>query len=156
MNDARVLILTVAAAAMAMVGITFAQESDEGTIRALTQRYAEAYTARDAAALVEVFAEDAIFIAPDGTRMDGRDTILAMFSEYFTGDTPRLTIRDIETVAHGDVAYSLQAYEGIGADGETVVEGFGLAVWRQIDGEWSWFRNVANVILPEPVVNGSE
>ena len=156
MDHARVVLLTVAAAAMALVGITFAQEGDEATIRALTQQYVEAYNARDAESLVQLFAEDIVFVAPDGTRMDGRDTMLAMFSEYFAGVSPHLSILDIETVAHGDVAYSLQAYEGIDDDGETVVAGFGLAIWQRIDGEWLWYRNVSNVILPEPVLDGGE
>lgn len=152
---APIWILSLAAAVATMLGTAHATADDEAEIRDLTQQYAEAYSQRDAAAVAEMFTEDALFVAPDGTRLDGRDDIESMFRDHFDSGSLPLSMGVIEAVVFGDIAYSLTTYAGLGGDGEPLVEGYGLSIWIQVDGAWMWHRNVANVIVSEPDETGS-
>ena len=152
---ARIWLLKVAAAAFTMLGTAFAAGDAEAEIRDLTMRYAESYSERDATAVAEMFTEDALFVAPDGTRLDGREEIEAMFRIHFDSGSLPLSMTVLETVVLGDTAYALTTYAALDDDGDPLVEGYGLAIWVRVDGTWMWHRKVANVVVPEVDEAGS-
>ena len=140
------------------LGFVLAQADDEATIRAQLEQFEGYYTARNAEAIAQLFTEDALFIAPAGQLVEGRQEILDGFQEALEDGLP-ISIEVIEVVVANNTAHSINSYVVTGPDGETVVEGYGLSIWNRIDGEWMWHRSVNNMILPEPEENdmdGSE
>lgn len=107
---------------------------------------------RDAASITAAYADDGIFIAPDGTVTHGRDAITAMYVARF----PRL--REIiggDVVPDGvEVVDQSLLYEWGHAwiemvperEGDPPARGGGayLTVWRrEADGHWRITRNIA-------------
>jgi uncharacterized protein (TIGR02246 family) len=152
---ARIWAVALATATVTLVGAAYAEANDEAAIIDLMQQYAASYSERDAAAVAELFTEQALFIAPDGTRLDGRQEIEAMFRVHFDSGSLPLVITPLETVVIDDTAYVLNTYAALGDDGEPIIEGYGMTIWLRVDSEWLWHRNVANVIVSEPNQSGS-
>jgi ketosteroid isomerase-like protein len=109
-----------------------------------------AMTKGDVAAIVAPYADDAIFVLPDGTCFKGRAGIERLYRERFAKSGPavesRIESKEIHPV--GDLAYEW----GLGTlarrrNGKLVnARARFLTVWhRQADGGWKILRNI---VLP--------
>jgi ketosteroid isomerase-like protein len=146
----------VATATMILLGVALAQQQDEASVSMVLQQYAEAYSAGDAAAVADLFTDDAVFVTPDGRLFEGRATILALFQDHLAAGALQLAVEDVETVVQDDWAYAMTSWSGSDDDGTIVVGGYGLVILTLVGDEWKWHRHVANVILPDPEENGSD
>lgn len=115
-------------------------------IESVAAEWDAAFNAGDAAALTELYAEDATLL-PDGSDiLQGRDAI----REYWAGflsEVPEGTISQLETLAvhaAGDLAYEIGRYTAT-ADGELIDEGKYLVVLRhEPDGSWKYIVDIWN------------
>jgi ketosteroid isomerase-like protein len=92
--------------------------------------------------LANLYAEDAILVAPGAPRAEGRAAIEALFTEMFTevkfGATD-IGIDNMGVSESGDVAYIVGSYSSpiINADGTTFDDaGTYVAVLKDVNGEW--------------------
>jgi ketosteroid isomerase-like protein len=88
---------------------------------AVIERSEEAINRHDLAALAALITEDCVFEdtfpAPDGTRHEGREAVLAAFAEFFRS-SPRANFETEECFACGERAVVRWRYRWIDADGQ--------------------------------------
>ena len=76
--------------------------------RTFADRYVELTNARQYDQLATLFADDAVFLAPDGREIRGRDQIGAFYEKFLPTLTP--TLRLASFVEQGDICvYELEA-----------------------------------------------
>jgi steroid Delta-isomerase len=90
--------------------------ADAATIRSTVQAYCDAFTKRDRAAYVGLFADDAWIEDPVGTpRREGHDGIGAFFDESSgMADSIELRLTGPVRVAAGECAFPMQARPTMG------------------------------------------
>jgi uncharacterized protein (TIGR02246 family) len=129
------------------------QAQDVAAIKALSDDYIAALNAGDAAALADLFTEDAILMGVDAPAAIGKETIQSGMQAFFDQFTSKLTGSTEEVEVAGDWAFSRDSYTGTltpKAGGEpTELKLKGLTVYkRQPDGSWKYYRAIANSDLP--------
>ncbi len=117
-------------------------------------RWNEAYAARDAAALTNMYAEDAALAAPGAEVVSGREAIAKDMNAMATDPNFGLEFESdrVQVAASGDLAYTRGRYTMSMTDPGTkashISKGNYLTVWRkQADGSW---RAVEDFITPGP------
>ena len=127
-------------AAFALCPASWAATADEeaAAIRQRAESYVAAYNQHDAAALADLWAEDAVYLNRDtGEPIHGRAAIGAMFGEMFeSGEASQLsvTMKSIRLITP-DVAIEDGAAEITGADGATTSSTY-AAIHVKRDGVW--------------------
>jgi uncharacterized protein (TIGR02246 family) len=119
-------------------------------VRKANSEWAAAMKTGDAAVIAAPYADRGVFIALDGTCIQGREAIEKMYRDRFAqaGLARSTKIDSKQLVVDGDLAYeSGYAEIGVTREGKEIVRGGRyLTVWqRQADGEWKILRNV---VLP--------
>ena len=108
-----------------------------------SQRFEAAVAREDAAALADMFAEDAEILAPNGPRIQGREAIRA-FIAGFVGqhlrvhDTVRLSRVD------GALGYKSGDYVITDASGKALDHGKWIEVWHRDGGTWRMTADIWN------------
>ena len=132
------------------------QLEDVAAIKAFAPKAVAATNAGDAAALADLYTEDAIHMSPNQPALVGRAAIQSSYQAGFDQLTQKLTLSLDEVGVSGDWAFSRGTYTGAGtpkAGGGPVVEDNGkfLAIHkRQPDGAWKIHRDIANSDRPFP------
>ena len=129
-------------------------ESDAAAIRALLADWDALANAGDAAALVELYAEDVISMPPDAVGRVGREAILASMEETFGADTLQITSVADEVDVAGDLAFMRVTYDETitpkaGSDTELMHGNWLVILQRQADGSWKIWREMWSVFTPE-------
>jgi uncharacterized protein (TIGR02246 family) len=136
----------------ALAGPAFAADAippdARAAIAAANTDWINAMKARDAARIVEPYADDGVFVLTDGAVVSGKAAILAMEEERLASgsvlvggaladDGSALADGDVYEWGHGDLSFRK-------ADGQTVTSGGRfLTVWRKsADGRWRIIRNL--------------
>lgn len=153
-------LLTVAAVLISMVMAAPARSdpgSDQAAITARLQGWAQAFNARNAAGVCDVFAPDLVSTVPEV--LDGnRDTLCAKLAALLA--KPELSLRydspDVrEIIVSGDIAvvrlfWTLTARKGAQ---ESVTHEAGMDIFkRQPDGKWSIARFMSFGTMPNKVL----
>jgi len=116
--------------------------------------WVEATKRKDAQAVVELYAEDAIVLPPGGEPITGRQTILAFYKKYYSDRWQLLNeeFKSTSLVLRGDLAVETAEYTGEieqGEKGKTLFKGKNLVVWKQQkDGSWKLFRDMWSSSTP--------
>jgi uncharacterized protein (TIGR02246 family) len=112
--------------------------------------WAEAMKTGDAATIAAPYAQDGVFVRADGSCVQGRAPIEAMYRERFAkaGLASATKIESKRLVVDGEMAYESGYGEAtMKKEGKSIVSGGRfLTVWqRQPDGDW---KIVRNIVLP--------
>ncbi|MFN2421047.1 MAG: SgcJ/EcaC family oxidoreductase [Gemmatimonadota bacterium] len=116
--------------------------AEEQAIRALADRYEQAFSAKDIEALSTMFGADAVWIQHDGVELSGVEGIRESYTQSFVGTTTQeVEINPDDTVvaASGDVGYEIGSttVRGTTMDGATIEETRRYVVtFRKEDGAW--------------------
>lgn len=146
-----VLALTLAAGAAHAEDLV---ASARPTIAKADAEWIGAMQAGDAERLAAPYADDGVFVTPDGTAISGRAAIAAFYRKRLSASKARIVGGGVaydSIVAGGTQAQPLIYEWGhggattVGSDGKPVTrEGAYLTVWkRQADGAWRIVRNMA-------------
>lgn len=143
---ASVLLLSVAHAAVA----ADAEDTLQHAVEKANAEWAQAMKTGDAKVIAAPYTDQAVFVLPDGTSLQGRDKIEALYRGGFEhgGLASTTRIESKSLVRDGDLAYeSGDADVGMLKQGKLVTKGGRyLTVWqRQADGDWEILRNI---VLP--------
>jgi uncharacterized protein (TIGR02246 family) len=133
------------------LGLVLAQQ-EEQVIDDLRQQWGDLYNEGDVEAVAEIYTEDAIFYAPDGSVHEGRDAIQDWLQENIDAGVTEVSIEPTETEVVNDVAYDIVSYAFMNDEGETAVEGYSLVILMRENGEWRAHRHITNMILPEEML----
>ena len=103
-------------------------------------RMIEAFKAGDAAAIANLYAEDAKMLPPDASEIAGRRDIQQLWQGWIDGGLKDLTLKSTEVEASGDLAYEIGEFSlQAPAENNTMATTTGnyLVVWKHgTDGRW--------------------
>lgn len=153
--------------AVAMVGLaacagmeapaTSGSAEDEAAIRAQVTAYANAYTARDAAALAAIATEDYETVGPDGTRISGRSGLQEMVAAEMAMMPPEVSVTVSATTEYlrwlsADAAVAGGTWTASGAPaGMGPERGAWMSVFRRdTDGQWRMSHGMSAPYMPPP------
>lgn len=80
-------------------------------ITAIRDQFIEAYNRHDAAAVAALYTDDAVFVSPDGTELNGREQIQRDLEGFFLDTQPQLTASATATEGSGDLGWELGSYQ---------------------------------------------
>lgn len=130
---------------------------DEAAIRAQVTAYANAYTAKDAAALAAVATEDYESVGADGSRMSGRAALQEMVAAEMAMMPAEMTITVTATTdflrwLSADAAVAGGTWSSTGAPaGMGPERGAWMSVFvRDSDGQWRMSNGMSAPYMPPP------
>ena len=126
--------------------------ADEQAIRGHVDRWLQLVTAKDAAGIAELYAEDGAVMPPNAPIGKGRAAIQQTWSSMMGTPGFGLTFapEQILVSSSGDMALDRGTYGlTIAPDGATQTDtGKYVVVWRKIGGEWKVAADIFNSDLP--------
>ncbi len=152
-----VAVVGVASCAGMNAPATAGSAEDEAAIRAQVTAYANAYTARDAAAVAAIATEDYESVGPDGSRVSGRAAVQDMLAAEMammpadmpmtvTATTDYLRWLSADAAVAGGTWSSTGAPAGMGPD-----RGAWMSVFRRdSDGQWRMSHGMSAPYMPPP------
>lgn len=130
-------------------------EADVEAFHELVRRWDAGLNAKDADAILALYAEDPVMMAPFGPAQVGKEAIRAWLEDLFSQGDLKVTnwpsdVRVAEdwSFSHGTYSLTLTP-EGEGEPHEETGKWVALSE-RQADGSWSMVRNVWNTDSPPP------
>jgi uncharacterized protein (TIGR02246 family) len=78
---------------------------EQTLVKAVIERYINAFNRADVTAIVSLFAEDAVLMAPDAPTVEGREQLTAFMNYGFSLVDIQAVINFDEVVVNGDSAY---------------------------------------------------
>jgi len=130
-------------------------EEDMTALSNLGPSHAEAVLAGDFDAAVAMYAEDAVWMAPDAPAIEGRAAIRATMQLEPGITLQDFTITSSEIDGYGDLAFDRgtwsQTYITEGAaEPVTVIGKYVVIARKQLDGSWLWTVDIWNSDAPRP------
>jgi uncharacterized protein (TIGR02246 family) len=163
MNRSKLALLAAAAAALTACAQPVAENTkpdqtgkDEAAIRQLLDNLAQKINADDIG-FVDVFAKDAVIIAPSAPDVVGYDAIRAMYQGVMQQSSMAVHFSTAEIAVAGDLAYEHGTYTLRIVEKKTGkvlqdVRNKDLHIFkRQPDGAWKTWRMMVNSADPPPV-----
>lgn len=147
------LVVAVAAAALAIGGLSASAQAKDPAVEKLVADWTAAFAKADAKTLAALYTENAIRITPEGGRVVGREAIGKEFAANFAGPwkgaTIKITVGAIENVgpetAVGEGTYEVMGVKG--PDGQPVpIKGSYVNTMVKKNGAWILASNAA--VLP--------
>jgi uncharacterized protein (TIGR02246 family) len=147
----------IAAGLLALAGCqkaTVDTAAEMDAIKAVNKAWNDNYAAGDAGAVVALYADDAVVLAPGYATASGRDAIRTLIETDVAGSKAAgvsLNISPESTVdMSGDVAWQTGTFTVTDASGAQIDSGKFLSVLRKKDGKWSLIRDAWNSDTPPP------
>ncbi|UCF68790.1 MAG: DUF4440 domain-containing protein [Acidobacteriota bacterium] len=122
-----------------------AQRSTE--LAAMDDAWEAAFNADDAGALTALYTEDARLLPPNGEMTQGSAAVEVAFGEMIAAGLG-VDLEPVETMAVGDLGYSLGTYAVKDADGDVVDRGKYVEIFRNVGGQWKISNDIWNSDLP--------
>ncbi len=150
------LVAACAPAAEQRVAEALTQAEDVAAIKALAPIARAAFNTGDAAALADLFADDAILMPANQPALIGKEAIQSWIQTIFDQFTFKWTASSEEVEVAGDWAFERSTSTFTvtpKAGGEPIFEdnSKGLTIYkRQPDGSWKIFRGISNSNNPLP------
>jgi uncharacterized protein (TIGR02246 family) len=116
--------------------------------------WVQATKRKDVAAVLAIYADDAIVLPPGRDPVTGRDAIREFYKEYYSGSWKLLDEQFTNTslVLRDDLAIETAEYSGQidqAEKGRIRFKGKNLVIWkRQQDGSWKLFRDMWSASTP--------
>ena len=126
---------------------TFAQ-----TIQSVNQSWIDALVRGNAADAAAVYSTDAQGFVPHLGLVDGRSAIQAAYQGAVDRGLRHVTLKTLELVPAGSLAYETGAYAILNDQGAPTESGHYLVIWRQEADGWRWHRHMWNYHFKEEVV----
>jgi ketosteroid isomerase-like protein len=128
-------------------------EGDRAVLDAKSKGWIESYDAGDAAGIAALHSLDAKLFPPNAPTVNGRADIQAFWQGFMdSGVKAELQIDEID--AGGNLGTRVGRYRVLGADGTVIDEGRFIEVWKYVNDEWYFHRDIWNSSLPLPEAGG--
>jgi uncharacterized protein (TIGR02246 family) len=137
-----------AMAIMAAAGCVSPNVSGMDGIAEANTRFEAAFNAGDSAALAALYTPDAVVMAPNLTRLVGREAIRGLWQSFFDAGVSDLDLNTIDLTIAGSRAsevgtLSLTSPDGKG--GRVTAHAKYIVLWQQLGGgEWRLHRDIWN------------
>ncbi|MFN2398628.1 MAG: DUF4440 domain-containing protein [Gemmatimonadaceae bacterium] len=129
-------------------------QTEEQAIRDLGRQWQQAAASKDVAAIMRMYAPDAVFAPPNMALAKDSDAIRAAWAGLFEYPNLSLTFGPtrIEVAQSGDLAYETGTYRLAfdGPQGRVEDEGNYAVAWKKVGGQWKAVSDVVTSSKPLP------
>ena len=132
-------------AAICLWGAAPAMAQDKATIQSLSNKFAQAFNAGDAAAVAALYTEDAVILPPGGEMMKGKSAIQVFWKGAAEQlDDGKLTTVDVKPLGSeaareiGTFSFRTKGSQPQEITGKYVV------VWEKVGGDWKLATDIWN------------
>ena len=117
-------------------------------IAAGNERFMAAFARQDAAAVAELYTENAKLLPPNSNILEGRAAIQAFWQAVMGMGiaSAQLEIQEVDAV--GDTAVEVSLFTLYTADGTVADYGKYIVVWKRVNGQWFLHRDIFNTSRP--------
>ncbi|RWB96825.1 MAG: DUF4440 domain-containing protein [Mesorhizobium sp.] len=129
--------------------LSAAAQSAREDIEAALPKFTDAFNSGNAAAVGQLYTEDAALLPPDGKRVDGRKGVEEFWQGAINGGMKNLTLKALEVEESANLAYEVGAFtlDVPSKDGAlSTLAGKYIVVWKKGgDGTWRLHRDIWNL-----------
>lgn len=126
--------------------------SEESAIRAVNRRMEQGVASRNADAIAQLYATDAVFMAPNAPAARGQSAIRGMWAEFLTAPNIALSLTPtkIDVANSGELATDVGNYtlSYTGDQGPVTDRGKYMVQFRKVGSEWKIAHDIFNSDLP--------
>ena len=117
------------------------QSDPQSELSKVCNRWATLWMAKDLKQVVDLYADDGVFLTGSGDRFTGKTAIRDLFKKALETSTSDISVRSLRTEVSGNMAYDSGEYKEtiipVGGGSKLELEGNYLIVFRkQKDGRW--------------------
>jgi|TARA_B110000495_G_C23008963_1_gene596529 uncharacterized protein (TIGR02246 family) len=120
----------------------------EDEINAANSVFMELYASGNAAALAELYTEDAVVLASNQDFVTGKNEIQALMQNLIDSGLKSITLITLEAERFDDTATEMGRYIFENKEGQIVDKGKYLVIWKLTDGQWKFHRDMFNSSEP--------
>jgi uncharacterized protein (TIGR02246 family) len=118
-------------------------EDVRAALEAGNAAFVAAFLRGDAAAVADLYTEDAKVIPPGGDVASGRPAIEVFWKGQIASGIKDVKLTTLEAEADGDLAIETGVVRLVGADAK-VSEGRYVVAWKRVGGAWKLHRDIWN------------
>ncbi len=126
-------------------------DSIKATIVASNKVYGECFAKGDSATFVNIYASDAVLMAPNMPKMPGRAAIGQFFSGGYKMGMRNIKIDTDEIAGSKEGIIEIGRYEVLGDKNVSFDKGKFIVIWKEEGGKWKMYRDIFNSDAPPPV-----
>jgi len=124
-------------------------EGDRAALETKSKGWIEAFNAGDAKGVAALHSLDAKLFPPNMPPVNGKADVQAFWQGFMdSGVKAELHIEEID--AGGNLGTRIGSYKVLGADGTVMDEGHFVEIWKYVNDEWYFHRDIWNSGLPLP------
>lgn len=120
----------------------------QSDIRMADDAFESAFRQGDAAALAELYTEDAMLFPPGSDVMKGKQAIQSFWKGAMDMGIREAKVDIVEAELQGDTAIEVGQYKLIGSEGSMIDHGKYIVIWKQEGGQWKIQRDIWNTNQP--------
>ena len=151
LRAARVTLLA-AALLSTVAGCQTPPRSDPAALRraveAVNRQFMDAFARKDAVAMGQLYAEDALALPPGAVEVGGRAAIEAMWRSFMALPISQFELKTAEVDGNGDTAWEFGRYRMLQNDGSVADAGKYVVIWKMTGTGWKAFREIWNSDAP--------
>lgn len=121
--------------------------SDTETIRQRSQQLPTAFNAKEVDAIVELYADNSVFMPPNAPLLRGREPLRDFYQDLIARTT-NLRLESDNVVGHGPLAYETGTYYLGYQDGAVRDRGKYVFIWRKMNDTWRTETTIWSSDLP--------
>lgn len=121
--------------------------ADTDAIRQRSQQLPAAYNAKQIDAIVELYAENSVFMPPNAPLLRGREPLREFYKDLIARTT-NLRLETDDVAGHGPLAYETGTYWLGYQDGGVRDRGKYVFIWRKMADTWRTEKTIWSSDLP--------
>lgn len=114
------------------------------------KKFGEAVTAKDAAAIAALYAEDATLLPPNTPAVKGRTAIQGYWQAFLDAGVTNATLTSSEVTNTATDATEVGTWVILAPDGSVADKGKYIVWWKKTGDTWSFYRDIFNSDQPAP------
>ena len=121
--------------------------ADGEQIRQRTQQLATAFNAKQIDSILDLYADNSVFMPPNAPVLRGREPLRAFYQDLI-GRATNLRLETEDVAGHGPIAYETGSYSLVYQDGAVRDRGKFIFIWRQMNDRWVTEKTIWSSDLP--------
>lgn len=135
-----------------VAGCQTAPKSDpaalRGAVEAVNRRFMDAFARKDAVAMGQLYAEDALALPPGAVEVEGRAAIEAMWRSFMALPISQFELKTADVDGNAETAWEFGRYRMLQSDGSVADAGKYVVIWKMTGTGWKAFREIWNSDAP--------
>jgi ketosteroid isomerase-like protein len=145
-----VVLLGASGCASAEPGEEFTRADGEA-VRQRSQQLATAFNANQMDAILELYADNSVFMPPNAPSLRGREPLREFYQDLI-GRATNLQLETEDVAGYGPLAYETGTYSLVYQDGAVRDRGKYVFIWRRLSDVWRTEKTIWSSDLPPTAV----